>query len=54
MGESFKNKILDKALDKALDGVFDLLIGKTKDELIEIIFKDDMKKTLYKVMKDFS
>lgn len=50
MSDSIKNKLLEKALDE----VFNLVIGKSKEELIEIIFKDDMKKTLYKVMKEFS
>ncbi|WP_283689927.1 hypothetical protein ACSW9I_06115 [Clostridium perfringens] len=50
MGESFKDKVLDKILDEVLSFV----IGKSKDELIERIFKDDNRKTLYRVMKDFS
>ncbi|MDK0689798.1 hypothetical protein P5F11_12960 [Clostridium perfringens] len=50
MGESFKDKVLDKILDEFLSFV----MGKSKDELIEIIFKDDARKTLYRVMKDFS
>lgn len=50
MSDSIKDKLLEKALDEVLD----LIIGKSKEELVDIIFHDDMKKTLFKVMKEFS
>lgn len=50
MGESIKDKLIEKALDE----VFDVIIGKSKEEIIQIVFKDSLKDTLFRVMKEFS
>ncbi|MBU3198317.1 hypothetical protein LL037_21490 [Clostridium estertheticum] len=50
MGDSLKDKIQDKIIDELIN----FISGKSKEELINIITKDDLKKIFFKTMKDFS
>lgn len=50
MSDTLQRKVLDVFVSKVLEFFAD----KTKDELIEILTKDDLKKILFKTMKKFT